>query len=126
MNRAHALIVSFGVAVAAIAGVFALTSTVSLSGQARASTDKQVATRTAQLDRYEASLRKALAQKPPRLPAIPAAGIQFAGAQSAAPAGVPSTPVRVVYHRPPPIVVVKHRAGSEGEAEYEHGSELDD
>ena len=125
MNRAHALIVSFGVAVA-IAGVFALTSPVFLRGQARASTDKQVATRAAQLDRYEASLRRARAQKPPKLPAIPAAGIQFAGAQSAAPAGVPSTPVRVVYHRPPPIVVVKHRAGSEGEAEYEPGSELDD
>ena len=74
MNRARALIVSFAVAVAAIAGVFALTSTVSLNSQTRASTDRQVATRTAQLNRYEASLRKALAQKPPKLPAIPAAG----------------------------------------------------
>ena len=51
MNRARALIVSFAVAVAAIAGVFALTSTVSLSSQKRASTDRQVATRTAQLNR---------------------------------------------------------------------------
>ena len=126
MNRARALIVSFAVAVAAIAGVFALTSTVSLNSQTRASTDRQVATRTAQLNRYEASLRKALAQKPPKLPAIPAAG-QSAGAQSAAPVAAPSTSVRVVYHRPPPIVVVKHhRAGSGDGAEVEQGGGFDD
>jgi hypothetical protein len=126
MNRARALIVSFAVAVAAIAGVFALTSTVSLSSQKRASTDRQVATRTAQLNRYEASLRKALAQKPPKLPAIPAAGIQSAGAQSPAPVAAPSTSARVVYHRPPPIVVVKHRAGSGDGAENEQGRGFDD
>jgi hypothetical protein len=122
MNRSRALIVSLAVAVAAIAGVFALTSTVSLGSKARATTDKQVAARTAQLDRYEASLRKALALKPPKLPAVPAAAQSSASVQSAA-------PTRVVYHRPPPVVVVKHRAGSENEAEYEHGdegAELDD
>ena len=120
MKRARALTVSLAVAVAAIAGVFALTSTVSLGSQTRASTDRQVAKRTAQLDRYEASLRKALAQRPPRLPAIPSGAVQAAApVQSAAPA-------RVVYHRPPPIVIVKHRAGSEGGAEYEQGGGLDD
>lgn len=117
MNRTRALLLSLAVGVAAIAGVFALTQTVSLSSQSRAATDRQVAQRTAQLNRYEASLRKALAQKPPALPPLP----QSSGAaplQAAA-------PVRVVYHRPPPIVVTKHRAG--GEHEYEHeGVEADD
>jgi hypothetical protein len=123
MNRAHALIASFGVAIAAIAGVFALANTVSLSSQTRASTDAQVAKRTAQLDRYEASLRKALAQKPPKLPAVPVADAQSAPVQSTVPAPVANTPARVVYHRPPPIVVVTHRAGSGYEAESEHGDE---
>jgi hypothetical protein len=134
MNRTHALILSLAAAVAAIAGVFALASTVSLSSQARVSADAQVARRTAQLDRYEASLRKALAQKPPKLPAVPAADAQSAGAQpigaqSAVPAPVANTPVRVIYHRPPPVVVVTHRAVSGYEAESEHGdvgAEFDD
>jgi hypothetical protein len=128
MKRVQALIVSLAVAAAAIAGVFALANTVSLSSQARTSADAQVAKRTAQLDRYEASLRKALAQKPPKLPAIPAvdspsAGAQPVGAQSAAPAPVANAPVRVIYHRPPPVVVVTHRAASGYEAESEHGDE---
>lgn len=121
MNRSRALIVSLAVAVAAIAGVFALTSTVSLGSQAHASTDKQVAERSAQLDRYEASLRKALAQKPPKLPAAPqTAATSSASAQSAAPA-------RVVYHRPPPIVV-NSRSSSDHEDAYEdeHGDEHED
>ena len=120
MKRLQALAVSLAVAVAAIAGVFALTSTVSLGSQTRAATDRQVVKRTAQLNRYEASLRKALAQKPPRLPAIPSTT-----AQSTAPVQA-AAPARVVYHRPPPIVIVKHRAGSEGGAEYEQGGGLDD
>jgi hypothetical protein len=122
MNRMHALIVSLAVGVAAIAGVFALGHTISLSNQAHATTDRQVAQRTAQLDRYEASLRKALAQKPPKLPPVPAAGSSSAPTQSSVSAPLSSAPpVRVVYHRPPPIVVVKHRAGGGHEFEAEGG-----
>jgi hypothetical protein len=126
MNRIHALIVSIAVGVAAIAGVFALGHTISLGNQAHATTDRQVAQRTAQLDRYEASLRKALAQKPPKLPAVPASGSTAASMQSAVSAPVPiAAPVRVVYHRPPPIVVIKHRAGGGHESEA-NGAEADD
>jgi len=127
MNRMHALIVSLAVGAAAIAGVFALGHTLSLGNQAHATTDRQVAQRTAQLDRYEASLHKALAQKPPKLPAVPAVpptGSSAGSMQSAVSAPAPSAPaVRVVYHRPPPIVVVKHRAGGEHETQ---GAEADD
>ena len=120
MSRTRALIVCLAVGLAAVAGVFALQSTVSLGGQAQATTDRQVAQRTAQLNRYEASLRKALAQKPPPLPAAPASSSVGTPLQTTA-------PVRVVFHRPPPIVVTKHRAG--GELEHESGmdgAEADD
>lgn len=118
MNRTRALILSLAVGVAAVAGVFALGHTLSLGNQARAATDRQIAQRTARLDRYQASLRKALAQKPPALPPVPVASSTTAATRLAA-------PVRVVYHRPPPIVVTEH--GVEDEHEYEsEGVEADD
>lgn len=115
MNRARALILSLAVGVAAIAGVFALGHTIALGQQSRSVTAVQVARRTGQLNRYEASLRKALAQKPPKLPPVPTTSAS-SSRQSAA-------PVRVVYHRPPPLVVVTHRAGGE---EGHEGGEADD
>lgn len=116
MNRTRALIISLAVGLTAIAGVFALGRTVFLGDQAGATANRQVAQRTARLDRYEASLRKALAQKPPALPPVPASGT--AVPQSTA-------TVRVVYHRPPPIVVTKRRAGGEYESDLER-AEADD
>jgi hypothetical protein len=121
MNRTRALIVSLAVAIAAIAGVFALGDTLTLGANAQSPSNGQVTQRAAQLDRYEASLRKALAQKSPPLPPVPSTTVQQSSTlQSAA-------PVRVVYHRPPPIVNVKHRAGGEheNENEYEGGGEDD-
>ena len=115
MNRTRALILSLAVGVAAIAGVFALGHTIALGQQSRSATTAQVARRTAQLDHYQASLRQALAQKPPELPPVPTSSAS-SSMQSAAPA-------RVVYHRPPPVVVVTHRAGGEDGHE---GGEADD
>ena len=112
MNRTRPFLVSLAVALAAVAGVFALGRTLGLGQQAHASQDRQIARRTAQLDRYEASLRTALRQRPPALPPLPAASSR----QEAA-------PVRVVYHRPPPVVVTTHRSGGEHEVE---GAEADD
>jgi len=112
MNRTRPFLVSVAVALAAIAGVFALAHTLALGQQSNAARDRQVARRTAQLDRYEASLRKALRRKPPALPPLSKAGAAQAEA-----------PVRVVYHRPPPIVVTTHRHGEEHEVE---GAEPDD
>ena len=106
MNRTRPFLVSLAVALAAIAGVVALGSTLALGQQAHASQDRQIVRRSAQLDRYEATLRKALRQKPPALPPPPATSSRQAAA-----------PVRVVYHRPPPIVVTTHRSGGEHEVE---------
>jgi hypothetical protein len=114
VNRTRALVLSLAVGLAAVSGLFALGSTVTLGQRARSSSDVQVARRTAQLDRYQASLRKALAQKPPALPPIPSSG-NAATLQSA-------VPVRVVYHRPPPVVVVTHRSGEHED----EGAEADD
>jgi len=90
----------------------AATRTAGLGAASQAhSSDTTIAARQQRLNRVEASLRKALADRPPALPALPAAPA------AAAP--------RVVYHRPAPIVVVTHRAGGEHEG-YEaegHGSE---
>ena len=114
MNRTRALVLSLAVGLAAVSGLFALSSTVSLGQQTHASGDAQIARRTAQLNRYEASLRQALAQKPPPLPPLPDAG-QAARMQTV-------VPTRVIYRRPPPVVVVRHRVG----AHEEEGAESDD
>ena len=83
MNRTRALIVSLAVGVAAVAGVFALGPHPLPRQPGARRHGPQVAQRTAQLDRYEASLRKALAQKPPALPPVPAAGTPPPRRQSA-------------------------------------------
>ncbi len=115
MNRSSALIASLAVGLAAIAGVFALGRTLTLGARAGAATDRTVAQRTAQLDRYQASLQKALSRRPPVL--APVSGAPAAGSTAAA-------PVRVIYHRPPPVVVIQ-RASGEHEGEQE-GVEWDD
>ena len=120
MTRTRALLVSLAVAIAAVAGVFALGNTLTLGAKAQSTSDVQVAQRTAQLNRYEASLRKALTQKPPPLPTVPSTTAQGSSTlQSAA-------PVRVVYQRPPPVIVVKHRAGGEDDAESDNREAGDD
>lgn len=112
MNRARATLLSLAVAVAAIAGVFAIGATLSLGQQAATTSDARIASRTAQLDRYQASLATALAKRPPSLPPVPASK-----------ATSNSAPVRVVYTRAAPLV----RAGSsEDRAEAESAGERDD
>jgi len=114
VNRNRQLLASLAVAGAAIAGVFALGHTLALGQQARSAQDRQIARRSAQLDRYEASLRKALRQKPPALPPLPSDSPPRAGAH-----------VHVVYHRPPAIVVTTHRQDGEHENGVE-GADADD
>jgi Na+/H+ antiporter NhaB len=101
MKRAHALFLSLAIAVIAIAGVFAATRTVGLGNHARAATDRQIAQRSAMLDRYAASLRRSLRHAVAGTTVRPTA----------------QRPVRIVYHRPPPIVVTTHRTGQHEEAE---------
>ena len=109
MNRTRPLLVSLAVALATVAGVLALGRTLGLGQQAHASRDPQIARRTAQLDRYQASLQKALDRRPPALPPLPAT----TSTQTEA-------PVHVVYHRPPPIVVTTPRHGGD-DVERERG-----
>ena len=133
MNRTRALIVALAVGLAAVAGVFALDRTLALSNASTTTTDQQVEQRTQQLNRYEASLRKTLAQKPPALPAVPRLESNSSADQVAAGAPARSAPsVRVIYKRPPPIVEVAHRSDDEGEHEAddeygaEHGAEYEE
>ncbi len=124
MPRTHVAVVALSLALAAIAGTVALTETIRL-GQARAgASSAAVAQRTAELDRFEASLRAELRKTPPPVPKLPPA--------SAVPAvRSPATPSartqRVVYVRPAPIVVHARRSSEhEDGAERERGEGADD
>ncbi len=127
MNGKHAFLISLAVGIAAIAGTIAATKTIQLGRPAAtqpASATSTIARQSKQLDRAEIALRKALKQKPPKLPPLPAA--VPAGSAPIAYAGSAAAPraQRVVYVRPAPIVHTIHRAGgheSEGGHDSEHG-----
>ena len=126
MNRTRALIVSLAVGVAAIAGVFALGHTLALGNQAHA--DDGPPGRAAH--RAARPLRGVAPQgsgtEAAALPPVPAAGSSSAPDAERSERSAPErAAVRVVYHRPPPIVVIKHRAGGEHESRRE-GAGADD
>ncbi len=114
MSRTLAFAFAAMLALDAVAGTLALTRTLHLGQASHRTSDALVAKRTAQLDRFEASLRTQLAKKPPPLPKIPAASASDSVSISAAPTA--SSP-QVRYVRPAPIVIHKSRAGGEHEAE---------
>ncbi len=130
MPRKAAIVVVLALAFAAVTGTIALTKTVHL-GQAAAKprvAKSVIAKRKAQLDRFEASLRAALKKKPPAVPKVPPAP-----AVAPAPAAAPAAPSalasaqRVIYRRPPPVIVHKHRAGEhEGSDQGDGGGGGDD
>jgi hypothetical protein len=115
MKKIHALVVAAILAVAAGFGFVAATGTVGLRLASPRISSAAVSARAHKLDRVEASLRRALRDKPPALPPLPASR---GNAQS----GVP----QIVYHRPAPIIVVQHHLSSEGEHEAEQARETDD
>lgn len=133
MPRKAVLIVALSLAFAAVTGTIALTKTVH-PGQAAATpavSDRAIAKRTAQLNRFEASLRAQLGKKPPAVPAVPklppapAASSGPAVSATSAPAAA-AAPQGVVYVRPAPVIVHKHRAGGgehdgAGEGDHEGG-----
>lgn len=112
MSRRLVIVFAALLAVNAVVGTVALTRTVHLGQASHASSDTLVAKRTAQLDRFEASLHAQLAKKPPPLPKVPS-GSASGGTTVSASSGA-SAP-RVRYVRPAPIVVHRHRAGGEHE-----------
>ncbi len=103
MNKIHVALIAGLLALAALAGTFAATRTVSLGAAGKHASNAAIAARTRQLDAYASSLRRALANKPPAVPSV-------SGATAGPPA--PAAPPLVIYHRPPPIVVVKHSSHS--------------
>ena len=117
MSKWNVALISGLLAFAAVLGTLAATRTASLGTAHAKSADAAVLARAKQLDRFQASLQKALADKPPALPKVspvPSAPLVNAAAASAA-------APRIVYHRPPPIVVVKHRPGGGEGVESEGG-----
>jgi hypothetical protein len=115
MSKLHITIVAGLLAGSAVLGTFAAVHTVSLGAAHTKASNANVLTRSKQLTRFEASLRKALAKKPPALPAIPKA--------SAAPqSGPASARPRVIYQRPPAIVVVHHTHHADDGVEREAAS----
>ena len=104
MKKTNVALIAGLLALAAVLGTVAATRTVSLGVANKQATNATVNARTRQLDAYAASLRRALAHKPPALPKVP----KSAAAPALSPNG--QAPVqKVVYRRPPPIVIVKHR-----------------
>ncbi len=115
MSKLHVTLIASLLAAAAILGAVAATHTVKLGAANRASTAKTVSARTKQLDRFESSLRRALERKPPALPAVPKPA-------AVSPSRAPAPQARVVYRRPPPIVVVRHTAHGDDGIEREASS----
>jgi hypothetical protein len=112
MHTLHVNLIAAALAVTAVLGTAAALRTTSLGRAHRASADAAILARARQLDRFEAALRAQLAKRPPALPAAP----------RVAPA-VP-TPPRVVYRRPPAIVVVRHtHHGDDGGFESAEGGD---
>jgi hypothetical protein len=101
MNRLHLTLVAGLLAAAAVLGTVAATHTVSLGAAHTKAASTNVVVRTKQLQRFEASLHRALAKKPPALPTVPSVS-------AAQPGGGQATSPRVIYQRPPAIVVVRH------------------
>ena len=110
MNRKHAFTVSLLLALAAVVGAVAAfrTAGVGRSAQAAPVAASTIAQRNHRLDQVEASLRRALAKKPPKVKAA---------ARKAE---------KVVYVRPAPVVHVVPRSGGhedEGEGGHEGGDD---
>lgn len=135
MPRKHALAVAALLGLAAVAGTVAAVRTTSIGVAAKpAAPQAQIEQRAKRLDAVEASLARALKNRPPALPALrpmPVSGgvaaatsrsplaVTTPPAPAAAPAPASAAPVKIVYKRPAPIVVSAPRAG-EGDDEGEH------
>jgi hypothetical protein len=92
MKKIHVAVIALVLAFAAVLGTFAVTRTASLGSAGRQASAASYNARVKQLDAFSARLRHELAAKP--------AGLQTPATRSVTP--------RVVYRRPPAIVVVKH------------------
>ena len=111
MKKVHVAAIALVLAFAAVLGTFAATRTASLGSAAHRASTASYSARVKQLNAFSARLRHELAAKPAHL---------------AAPATQSVTP-RVVYRRPPAIVVVKHtHHGDDGFERADGGGGSDD
>ena len=112
MKNVHVITVALLLGVAAVLGVVAAsrTAVVGAVSQSHAS-NAFLAARAQRLDRVEVALRKALRDRPPALPRVPAAK------------NPARTGARVIYRRPAPIVILKHSSHHDdsGDRESEGG-----
>ncbi len=130
MKRRHALLISLAAGLAVIFGTVAATRSIQL-GTTSATTSTvspaSIAKRLQAIDKAEIALRKALKQKPPKLPPLPTAAAPVPAASAPISAAVTAAPApqRVIYVRPAPNVVTVHRSGGEHEGDdgHEGGSE---
>jgi hypothetical protein len=111
MNKVHATVIALILGVSGALGIAAATQTTGLRAPAASGvSDAAVAARQKQLDKVERQIARARRDKPPALPAVPAARR--------------SAPVQrqtVVYRRPAPVVVVSSSGHHESEHEDEGG-----
>lgn len=113
MKKLHVLAVALLLGVAAAIGVVAATRTVGIGATAHTRvSETAIAVRSKKLSSAERALRRARNDRPPALPAVPAAR------RSA------QTPQKIVYRRPAPLVVLAHsRSHAEHEREAEGGDD---
>jgi len=110
MNKFHITVVALILGVSGALGVAAATRTAGLqttSAKPNAS-NAAIAARAHRLDKVAREIARARRDKPPALPAVPAA---HGSSRSQAP--------RIVYQRPAPVVVVRHTGHHESESEHE-------
>lgn len=111
MARKHAFVIAVVLGLAAGVGAVAAISTAQLRApQAKAvdaqSQSAQLRRRARLLNREAASLRRALAKRPPKLPKVPV----FSSVTTPASAPTPPAAPQVQYVRPAPVIVIKHRS----------------
>lgn len=130
MRTTNTFLIAVMLGVAAALGTSAALRTVHLGASAAKSStvpNHAIKQRTAKLNRAEVSLRQALAKKPPKLPRVPHFKPVHVPSAPAAPVAAPATAApapHVIYQRPPPIIVHKHRAGGEdGGHDHEGGGD---
>jgi len=139
MRKSHVFVLAALIAVGSALGTYALTRTTELGVKAREASTKDVdavvTARTRQLNALEISLHKALAKKPPKLPALPklkkpqpvqAAPRVYAPVSSVAPPR--ATVTRVAAPRPPATRTVTSQAPAHesDHAQASSGGEHDD
>jgi hypothetical protein len=124
MARKHAFLIAVFLGLAAAIGAFAAINTARLGApQAKAvsaqSQSAQLQRRSRLLNRQAASLRRALAKRPPKLPKVPT--FAQAATPSSAQAAVAAAAPRVQYVRPAPVIVIKHRSHGGDDHESDDG-----